>query len=319
LIYLTAGLILGYDTIKENGMMAAGNGITPEQFEETPPRVGEWRRFVRVFLGRKVVMFGIIVIGLCTLTAIFAPWLVPYNPTEPSLRNTLAGPSSAHLLGTDSLGRDTLSRIIYGSRPALIVGLIAVSFAAFTGMALGLLAGFYGKFVNTIIMRSMDAVMSIPMILLAVTIAALLGGGLKNVLIALGIAMIPPYARQMCSQVLSVKQNDYITASRSGGASDLRIMLAHILPNSFPPIIVLMTMQLGTAILSEASLSFLGIGIKPPDAAWGSMVSEGYQNMLRAPVLSIAPGVAIMLVVFAFNMVGDGLRDALDPKLRGTL
>lgn len=300
-------------------MMTAGNGITLEQFEEAPPKVSDVRRFIRVFLGRKVVMFGIVVIVVCILTAIFAPWLAPYNPNDPSLRNTLASPSSAHLLGTDSLGRDTLSRIIYGSRPALIVGLVAVSIAALIGMTLGLLAGFYGKFINTIIMRSMDAVMSIPMILLAVTIAALLGGGLKNVLIALGIAMIPPYARQMCSQVLTVKQNDFITASQAGGASDLRIMLAHMLPNCFPPLIVLMTMQLGTAILSEASLSFLGIGIKPPDAAWGSMVSEGYQNMLRAPVLSIAPGVAIMLVVFAFNMVGDGLRDALDPKLRGTL
>jgi peptide/nickel transport system permease protein len=300
-------------------MMAAVNGIALEKFEDAPPRVSEWRRFSRVFLGRKVVMFGIIVIGLLILTAIFAPWLAPYNPNDPSLRDTLASPSRTHLLGTDSLGRDTLSRIIYGSRPALQVGLIAVSIAAFIGMSLGLLAGFYGKFVNTIIMRSMDAIMSVPMILLAVTIAALLGGGLKNVLIALGIALIPPYARQMCSQVLSVKQNDYITASKAGGASDLRIMLAHMLPNCFPPIIVLMTMQIGTAILSEASLSFLGIGIKPPDAAWGSMVSEGYQNMLRAPVLSIAPGVAIMLVVFAFNMVGDGLRDALDPKLRGTL
>jgi peptide/nickel transport system permease protein len=312
-------LILGYDTTKENEMMATGNGITLEQFEEAPPKVSDLRRFIRVFLGRKVVMFGIVVIVLCILTAIFAPWLAPYNPNDPSLRDTLAAPNSAHLLGTDSLGRDTLSRIIYGSRPALIVGLVAVSIAALIGMTLGLLAGFYGKFINTIIMRSMDAVMSIPMILLAVTIAALLGGGLKNVLIALGIAMIPPYARQMCSQVLTVKQNDFITASQAGGASDLRIMLAHMLPNCFPPLIVLMTMQLGTAILSEASLSFLGIGIKPPDAAWGSMVSEGYQNMLRAPVLSIAPGVAIMLVVFAFNMVGDGLRDALDPKLRGTL
>ena len=299
--------------------MAAGNGITLDQFEEAPPKVSDLRRFIRVFLGRKVVMFGIIVIVLCILTAIFAPWLAPYNPNDPSLRNTLAPPSSAHLLGTDSLGRDTLSRIIYGSRPALIVGLVAVSIAALIGMTLGLLAGFYGKFINTIIMRSMDAVMSIPMILLAVTIAALLGGGLKNVLIALGIAMIPPYARQMCSQVLTVKQNDFITASQAGGASDLRIMLAHMLPNCFPPLIVLMTMQLGTAILSEASLSFLGIGIKPPDSAWGSMVSEGYQNMLRAPVLSIAPGGAIMLVVFAFNMVGDGLRDALDPRLRGKI
>ena len=299
--------------------MAAGNVITLEKFEEAPPRVSDVRRFIRVFMGRKIVIFGMVVIGLLMLTAIFAPWLAPYNPNDPSLKNTLASPSSAHLLGTDSLGRDTLSRIIYGSRPALVVGLIAVSIAAFIGMTLGLLAGFYGRFISVIIMRSMDALMSTPMILLAVTIAALLGGGLKNVVIALGIALIPSYARLMCGQVLTVKQNDYITASKAGGASNLRIMLAHILPNCFPPLIVLMTMQIGTAILSEASLSFLGIGIKPPVAAWGSMVSEGYQNMLRAPVLSIAPGVAIMLVVFAFNMVGDGLRDALDPKLRGTL
>jgi peptide/nickel transport system permease protein len=299
--------------------MAAGNGIAMERFEEAPQRVSTVRRFIRVFMGRKIVMFGIVVIGCLVFTAVFAPWLAPYPPNETSLRNTLAGPGSAHLLGTDSLGRDTLSRIIYGSRPGLIIGLIAVSIAAFIGMTLGLFAGFYGRMISAIIMRSMDAVMSVPMILLAVTIAALLGGGLKNVLMALGIALIPPYARLMCSQVLTVKQNDYITASRAGGATNLRIMLAHILPNCFPPLIVLMTMQIGTAILSEASLSFLGIGIKPPDAAWGSMVSEGYQNMLRAPVLSIAPGVAIMLVVFAFNMVGDGLRDALDPKLRGTL
>jgi peptide/nickel transport system permease protein/oligopeptide transport system permease protein len=299
--------------------MAADKEITPEKFEEAPRRVGDLKRFIRVFMGRKVVMFGLVVLGLLVLTAIFAPWLAPFNPNTPSLKNTLAPPSSAHLLGTDSLGRDTLSRIIYGSRPALIVGLVAVSIAAVIGMALGLLAGFYGGSINAVIMRSTDALMSVPMILLAVTIAALLGGGLKNVVIALGVASIPPYVRLMCSQVLTIKQNDYVTASHAGGASNLRIMLSHILPNCFPPLIVLLTMRIGMAILSEASLSFLGIGIKPPDAAWGSMVSEGYKNLLRAPVLSIAPGVAIMLVVFAFNMVGDGLRDALDPKLRGTL
>jgi peptide/nickel transport system permease protein len=300
-------------------MMAVGNGITLEQFEEAPRPANDVRRFIRVFMGRKVVMFGMVVIGLLILTVVFAPWLAPYNPNAPSLKNTLASPSSAHLLGTDSLGRDTLSRIIYGSRPALVVGLVAVSIAGFIGMTLGLLAGFYSGSINAIIMRSMDALMSVPMILLAVTIAALLGGGLRNVVIALGIASIPPYARLMCGQVLTVKQNDYITASQAGGASNLRIMLKHIFPNCFPPLIVLLTMRIGMAILSEASLSFLGIGIKPPTAAWGSMVSEGYQNLLRAPLLSIAPGVSIMLVVFAFNMVGDGLRDALDPKLRGTL
>jgi peptide/nickel transport system permease protein len=224
-----------------------------------------------------------------------------------------------HLLGTDVLGRDTLSRIIYGSRTALIVGMVAVGFAATIGMALGLLAGFFGGLVNTIIMRLMDALMSIPMILLAVTISALLGGGIQNVVIALGVALVPAYARLMCGQVMIVMQSDYITASRAMGASNLRIMLRHVVLNCFPPLIVLLTMQIGMAISSEASLSFLGIGIKPPAAAWGSMVYEGYQRLMQNPVLSIAPGAAIMLVVFAFNMVGDGLRDALDPKLRGTL
>ena len=299
--------------------MAAGNGTTSATFEEAPPRVSNARRFIRVFMGRKIVMFGMVVIGLLTFVAIFAPWIAPYDPNEPSLTNTLASPSSAHLLGTDQLGRDTLSRIIYGSRPAIVVSMVAVNIAALIGMALGLLAGFYGRFINVVIMRAVDTIMTVPPILLAVTIAALLGGGLKNVVIALGIGLIPPYARLMCGQVLIVKKNDYITAAEVGGASNLRIMLAHILPNCFPPLIVLLTMQIGRAILAEASLSFLGIGIKPPDAAWGSMVSEGYQNLLNEPLLSIAPGVAIMLVVFAFNMVGDGLRDALDPRLRGTL
>jgi peptide/nickel transport system permease protein len=277
------------------------------------------KRFSRVFFGRKIVIFGTAVILLLLVTAIFAPFLATHDPDSPDYGATLAKPSMTHLLGTDVLGRDTLSRIIYGSRTALIVGMVAVGFAATAGMALGLLAGFFGGFVNIIIMRLMDALMSIPMILLAVTISALLGGGIQNVVIALGIALVPAYARLMCGQVMIVMQSDYITASRAIGASNLRIMLRHVVLNCFPPLIVLLTMQIGMAISSEASLSFLGIGIKPPAAAWGSMVYEGYQRLMQNPVLSIAPGAAIMLVVFAFNMVGDGLRDALDPKLRGTL
>ena len=299
--------------------MAAENAMTSGSFEEAPPRVSNMRRFFRVFMGRKIVVFGMVVIIGLTLTAIFAPWLAPYEPNEPSLMDMLAKPSMTHLLGTDQLGRDTLSRIIYGSRPAIIVSMIAVNIAAIIGMTLGLVAGYYGRVVNSMIMRTMDTIMTVPPILLAVTIAAVLGGGLTNVVIALGIGLMPQYVRMMCGQVLMVKKNDYIIASEVGGASNVRIMLAHILPNCFPPLIVLLTMQIGRAILAEASLSFLGIGIRPPDPAWGSMVSEGYQNLLTAPELSIAPGIAIMLVVFAFNMVGDGLRDALDPKLRGTI
>jgi peptide/nickel transport system permease protein/oligopeptide transport system permease protein len=302
-----------------DGNMAAENGIALGPAEEAPQRISGTKRFIRVFFGRKIVALGMAVIAILVITAIAAPWIAPYYPNDQNVGNTLQAPSSAHLLGTDTLGRDVLSRIIYGSRPAIIVGLIAVTIASLIGMTLGLMAGFYGGWTNNVIMRFMDALMSFPMILLALTIAALLGGGLLNVVIALGIASIPPYARLMCGQVLTVKQNDYITASKANGAKNLRTMFVHVLPNCFPPLIVLLTMQIGHAILSEASLSFLGIGIKPPDAAWGSMVSEGYQQLLRSPLLSIAPGVAIMLVVFAFNMVGDGLRDALDPKLRGTL
>jgi len=286
---------------------------------DSPPRVTEWRRFRRVFLSRGVVVFGMVVIIAFIIVAIFGPWMAPYNPYQSDLRSTLRNPSAAHWLGTDSLGRDTLSRIIYGTRTSLEIGLIVVSIACVIGITLGLVAGYYGRWTYVIIMRFIDALMSFPMILLALVIAALLGGGIKNVIIALSVALMPAYARLMCGQVLSIKQNDYIVAERSMGASNLRIMVRHVLFNCLPPTIVLITMMLGSTILAEAGLSFLGIGIMPPTAAWGSMVNEGRPYLLSQPVLSFAPGIAIMLVVFAFNMVGDGLRDALDPSLRGIL
>jgi ABC-type dipeptide/oligopeptide/nickel transport system permease subunit len=200
-----------------------------------------------------------------------------------------------------------------------MVGIVVVLIAASVGITLGLIAGYSGGITNSIIMRLMDSMMAIPMILLALVIAALLGGGMKNIMIALGIGLIPGYARLMCGQVLSVKESDYITAARSFGAGNIRIMIVHILKNCFPPLIVMMTLMLGMAILAEAGLSFLGIGIEAPEAAWGSMVSDGYRYLLGNPILSIAPGLAIMVVVFSFNLVGDGLRDALDPRLRGRL
>jgi peptide/nickel transport system permease protein len=288
-------------------------------FTEGPPRVKEFARFRRVFLGRKIVIFGLVVILLLIFTAVFASILAPYDPYKVSLNDQLLQPSREHLLGTDDVGRDVFSRIIYGTRTSLIVGFVSVGIAASIGMTLGLLAGYFGGSAYTIIMRLMDAMMSLPMILLALVIAAILGGGLKNVMIALGIGMIPGYARLMCGQTLAIKENEYITAERAIGAGSFRTMFGHILPNCLSPLIVMMTMMLGMAILSEAGLSFLGIGIEPPGAAWGSMVSEGYKYLISNPVLSFAPGIAIMLVVFAFNMIGDGLRDALDPRLRGTL
>jgi ABC-type dipeptide/oligopeptide/nickel transport system permease subunit len=288
-------------------------------FSEAPPRVSAYRRFARVFFRRGVVAFGLVVIVILIIIAIFAPVIAPYDPYETDLKNIRAASSREHLLGTDTLGRDTLSRIIYGSRTSLIIGIVAIGFASTVGMSLGLIAGYFGGIVHAIIMRFIDAMMCIPMMLLALTLAALLGSGLTNIVIALGVSMIPPYARLMCAQVLGVKEHDYVAFSRAIGASDLRTMLRHVAPNCFPPLIVLMTMMLGGAILTEAGLSFLGVGIRPPGAAWGAMVSEGYRYLLTTPMLSIAPGVAIMLVVFAFNMVGDGLRDALDPRLRGSL
>jgi len=289
------------------------------QFTELPSRINERKRFQRVFFARRMVAFGLVVIVLLVFTAIFAEWLAPYDPYEQDLNAVLQPPSGEHFLGTDPIGRDTLSRLIFGSRTALMVGFISLAIASAIGITLGLLAGYFGGIVNMIIMRFTDFLMPFPMIVLALLLAAVLGGGIQNVILALGIATVPGYIRVVCGMALSIRESDFILAEKSLGSSHFRIIARHILPNAFAPIIIVMTLQLGFLILSEASLSFLGIGIEPPGAAWGAMVNEGYRYLLKDPVLAFAPGAAIMLVVFAFNMVGDGLRDALDPRLRGTL
>ncbi|MCJ7606162.1 MAG: ABC transporter permease [Dehalococcoidales bacterium] len=293
--------------------------VSALDFSENKPRGSEWKRFRRVFFARGAVAIGLVLLLALFGTAIFAPWIAPYDPYKPGVAPSLAEPSAEHWLGADLLGRDTLSRLIYGSRTAVLVGFISVAVGSICGITLGILAGFTGGMTNVIIMRSMDALMCFPMLILALVIAALLGNGIENVIIALSIATIPGYARVTYGLTLSLKENDYILAQKSLGAGNWRTMLRHILPNAFPPLIVLMTMQLGGLILAEAGLSFLGIGIEPPGAAWGAMVNDGYKYLMRSPVLSFAPGVAIMLVVFSFNIVGDGLRDALDPRLRGLL
>jgi len=288
-------------------------------YEIMKPRVSELRRVVKVMFGRWVVTGGAVIILLLIIVALFAPLIAPYDPIEPDLRAIRQQPSSAHLLGTDEVGRDVLSRVIYGSRISLIVGIVAVSIAGVIGIGLGMIAGYFGGWVNNVIMRIVDALLALPPFVLMLAIAAVLGGGLLNVLIALGIGMMPTYCRLMCAQVATLKQTDYITAAHSIGAEDLRIMLRHVLPNAFPPLLVLITMNLGTAILMEANLSFLGIGILPPTATWGGMVSSGQRFIFTNLLLSFMPGLAILLVVLAFNMVGDGFRDALDPRLRGML
>ncbi len=288
-------------------------------YSETPPRVSEWRRLRRVFFTRGTVAIGFIILLLVVLMAVFAPLLAPYDPYQVGVADPLIQPDSQHWLGSDTLGRDTLSRLIYGSRTALMVGFLTVGIASLVGVTLGLIAGYFDGIFYMVIMRCIDAVMCFPMLLLALVMAAVLGGGIQNVIIALSVAVIPHYTRVACGMTLSVKENDYVKAAQLMGAGNGSIILKHVLPNILHPLLVLVTMQLGALILAEASLSFLGIGIEPPGAAWGAMVNDGYKHMIRNPVLSFAPGLAIMLTVFAFNMVGDGLRDALDPRLRGLL
>jgi peptide/nickel transport system permease protein len=293
--------------------------VEPAVFSEIAPAQSEFRRVMRVFFGRKVAVVGLVLIVLLILTAIFAPWLAPYPPNDIDMAHTLAKPSSAHWLGTDNLGRDVLSRIIYGARTSIIIAVGATAVSVILGEILGLIAAYFGGIVFQIIMRFIDALMAVPMLLIALIMATLLGGGVKNVILALGVGMLSVHARMMCAQALSVKQNDYILAAKAMGMRDLRMMIQEIVPNAFPALVVVATVGLGAVILAEAGLSFLGVGVMPPYPAWGKMISDGYKYILSNPALALSPGVAIMLVVFGFNMMGDGLRDALDPRLRGVV
>ncbi|MBN1191027.1 MAG: ABC transporter permease [Dehalococcoidales bacterium] len=290
-----------------------------ETTEEAIPHYSEFHRVVKIFFGRKLAVVGLVFVLLLIFTAIFAPLLAPYDPYKMDMKNKLQQPGLTHLLGTDLLGRDTLSRVIYGSRTSLGIGFAAVALAVIFGESLGLIAAHFGGITFSIIMRFTDALMSLPMMITALIMASVLGGGIKNVIIALAVGGVAGHCRMMCGVAMTIKQNDYIIAGRSIGAGNMRMMFRHIFPNALPTLLVMMTMNLGMVILSEAGLSFLGIGIVPPTCAWGSMVSDGYQYLLTNPVLSFAPGIAIMIVVFGFNMMGDGLRDSLDPRLRGSL
>ncbi len=285
-----------------------------------PPRTSEWRRFARIFFGRKLYLIGFIIVAIIVLTAIFAQVIAPYDPIENDLDHRLQPPSADHWLGTDQLGRDMLSRIIYGAQISLLIGFSAVFASAIIGALMGLAAAHYGGWVFTVIMRLTDVLMSLPSIILMMLIAGMLkGGGIWIVVFALGFGSIPGMARMMCGQALSVKQNDYIMAARAVGMSNWRIMLTQIFPNAFPPLIVGLTMGIGGVVMGEAGLSFLGIGVQAPTPSWGNMVMDGQRFLMTNPLLSLIPGVAIMLLVFGFNMVGDGIRDAIDPRLRGVL
>ena len=285
-----------------------------------PPRRSEWRRFARVFFGRKLYLVGFIIVAIIIFTAIFAPVLTPYDPEVNDLRARLQTPNAEHWLGTDQLGRDILCRIIYGTRVSLIIGFSAVLASTIVGTIMGLTAAHYGGWVFAVIMRITDVLMALPAIILMMLIAGMLkGGGLWIVVFALGFGGIAPMARMMCGQALSVKQNDYVMAARAVGMSNWRIMWTQIFPNAYPPLIVGLTMGIGGVVLGEAGLSFLGIGVQAPTPSWGGMVMDGQRFLMTNPLLSLMPGIAIMFLVFGFNMVGDGVRDAIDPRLRGVI
>jgi ABC-type dipeptide/oligopeptide/nickel transport system permease subunit len=309
------------DDSKPTVKPADGEGIPT-----APPRANEWKRMARVFFGRKIYAIGFVICVILIITAIFAPWIAPYNPLSTDLRARLELPSKAHWLGTDQLGRDILSRIIYGSRTSLEIGFSAVFAGSIIGLLMGLTAAHYGGWVFAVIMRFTDALMALPGIILVLLIAGLASksggsgsGGIPLVIFALGFGGIAGMCRMMCGQALSVKQNEYVMAARAIGMSNWRIMLTQIFPNAFPPLMVGITMGIGGMVMGEAGLSFLGIGVVPPIPSWGGMINDGQAYLLTNPLLSLVPGVAIMLLVFGFNMAGDGLRDAVDPKLRGIL
>ncbi|MDR6724579.1 peptide/nickel transport system permease protein [Paenibacillus amylolyticus] len=261
-------------------------------------------------------MIGLWIVTLFILIAILAPWISPYNPLEQNMDKLLQSPSLNHPFGTDEYGRDILSRIFYGARISLMVGIVGVIISVFFGVAFGTIAGYFGGKTESLIMRITDIFMAFPGFLLALAIVSVLGPGMMNLMIAIGIFSIPSFTWISRSAVLSIKSKEYIEASRSMGSKHSRIIFKHIIPNSIAPIIVLSTLRIATAILSASGLSFLGMGAQPPSPEWGTMLSTGREFLRTAPHISIVPGVAIMLVVLGFNMLGDGLRDALDPKMK---
>ena len=289
----------------------------------------QWKLTLSRFRGRKSGMIGLTVVSLLILMALFAPILAPYGPNEVLIGKEDVGPRDPpcvhalgcseeipqHVMGTDGNVRDEFSRVIYGARVSLTLGFFTVTIALFVGSALGAIAGFTGGWLDNVIMRVMDVVLGFPSLLLAIAIVAVLGPGLQNALIAIAIVTMPGYARVMRAQVLSIKESDFVSASRALGASSTQLLVRRVIPNALTPLVVLATLGVATAILEAAGLSFLGLGAQPPLAEWGSMLASERNQLFTAPHLVFFPGLAIMITVLGFNLMGDGLRDALDPTL----
>jgi peptide/nickel transport system permease protein len=272
------------------------------------------RLAVRAVLSRPTAVFGGSVLVLVSLLAVFAPWIAPYDPLATSWAAVRRAPSAAHWFGTDEVGRDLLSRTLWGARASLSAGVIAVTIAVGAGVPIGMLAGYVGGWVDAVIGRLTDAMLAVPFLILAIALAAFLGPSLGNAMIAIGVTATPIFVRLARGQVLAARAEDWVEAARAVGNPPARILLRHILPNILPPVMVQATLAVAAAIIAEASLSFLGLGQQPPAPSWGSMLNTAQRFLTQAPWMAVFPGIAIFLTVLAFNLFGDGLRDALDPK-----
>lgn len=280
---------------------------------QTRGRLEQFMRFRRRVFENPLVTVSFVLLVLFLFVAAFAPQIAPFDPLRGDLRMRLTPPSAEHWLGTDQQGRDMLSRVIAGSRVALLVGFVAVGIGLVVGGVLGIIAGYFGGITDVLIMRAMDVILAFPWLLLVIAVVSILGPNLTNAMLAIGITFIPQYARMLRSVVLSTREQDFVQAARALGASTLRTLVFHVTPFTVAHTIVLSTISLGKAILAEAGLSFLGLGVQPPTPSWGTMIAVGQDYLMTHPYLSIIPGVTVMIVVIALNLFGDGLRDALDP------
>lgn len=301
------------DTMQtEPTTLSRSNALAPKDVKRRSEWSRSWRRFKRFRPG----VVGGVVILLLVFIAIFAPLLAPYSPTEVDTSRLGEAPSWEHPLGFDGIGRDILSRTIYGSRVALMVGIISTVIAIFIGVLVGATAGYFGGWVDSLLSRVTDTLMAFPLLVLLITLAAVFSPSLKTVIIVIGITVWASYARIVRADVLSLRERDFVMAARAAGSNDMRIITRHIIPNVLGPVIVIATLGIGGIIILEAALSFLGLGVQPPTPSWGGDLSSARQFIRIYPHMAIAPGIMIVITVLAFNMLGDGLRDALDPRQR---
>lgn len=280
------------------------------------PSRGHAGALVRAFNTNKTSWVGLILVAIVVIAAVLAPVLSPYDPIEQDLVSSLQPPSLDHWMGTDSFGRDTWTRVLFGARISLVIGITSTALAMILGSAIGVLAGWYGGRLDASLMQAMDALLAFPNLILGLIIVAMLGASATNIIIAIAVTSIPPFARIARAPTIAIKQREFVEACRALGFSDTRILVVHVLPNIFPEILVMASLWLANAIRTEASLAFIGLSVKPPTPTWGGMIREGFENLLDSPWLAVMPSLAILWVVFALNLLGDGLRDAVDPKLK---